>query len=104
VKDENGDLADYHNILNGWKNYSQLLNIRTALLLVPDPSPLRLKFLCNVEKYKSPGSDQILAYMIQTVVSEIHELINLICNKRDFMISRRSLLFQFTNKLINCLQ
>jgi hypothetical protein len=52
VKDENGDLlADSHNILNRWKNYfSPLLNvhrvsdvrqieIHTAELLVPDPSP-----------------------------------------------------------------
>jgi hypothetical protein len=28
VKDENGNvLADSHNILNRWKNYSQLLNV-----------------------------------------------------------------------------
>jgi hypothetical protein len=28
VKDENGDLlADPHNILNRWKNYSQILNV-----------------------------------------------------------------------------
>jgi hypothetical protein len=28
VQDENGDLADPHNILNRWKNYfSQLLNV-----------------------------------------------------------------------------
>jgi hypothetical protein len=31
VKDENGDLlADPHNILNRWKNYSQLLNVHNA--------------------------------------------------------------------------
>jgi hypothetical protein len=52
VKEENDDLlTDSHNILNSWKNYSsQLLNVRrvsdvrqveihTAELLVPDPSP-----------------------------------------------------------------
>jgi hypothetical protein len=51
VKDENGDLlADFHNILNRWKNYfSQLLNVHsvsdvgqievhTAEPLVPGPS------------------------------------------------------------------
>jgi hypothetical protein len=50
VKNVNGDLlADSHNILNRWKNYSQLLDvhkmsdvrqieIRTAEPLVPDPS------------------------------------------------------------------
>jgi hypothetical protein len=57
VKDENGDmLADFHNILNRWKKYSQLLNVHkvrdvrqievhTAEPLVPDPSPLKLKLL-----------------------------------------------------------
>jgi hypothetical protein len=52
VKDENGNLQ---NILNSWKNYfSQLLNvykardarqmeIHTAELLVPDPSPFMME-------------------------------------------------------------
>jgi hypothetical protein len=32
VKDENGDLiADSHNIGNGWKNYSQLLDVQGVL-------------------------------------------------------------------------
>jgi hypothetical protein len=55
VKDENGDLADTHNILNRWKNYfSQLLNvhrfcdvrqieIHAAEPLVPDPSPFEVE-------------------------------------------------------------
>jgi hypothetical protein len=58
VKNENGDLlADAHNtcILNKWKNcFSQLLNvhrvsdirqieIHTAELLVPDPSPFEVE-------------------------------------------------------------
>jgi hypothetical protein len=31
VKDENGDMpADFHNILNRWKNYSQLLNVHNV--------------------------------------------------------------------------
>jgi hypothetical protein len=49
VKDENGDICAHpHNILNRWKNFSQLLNvhrvsdvrqieIHTAEPLVPDP-------------------------------------------------------------------
>jgi hypothetical protein len=52
---ENGDLlADSHNILNRWKNYSQLLNghrvsgvrqieIHTAELLLHDPSPFEVE-------------------------------------------------------------
>jgi hypothetical protein len=52
VKDENGDLlADFHNILNRWKNYFSLLlnvhvsdvrqiQVHTAEPLVPGPSLL----------------------------------------------------------------
>jgi hypothetical protein len=43
--------------------------------------------LCKVEKYKSPGSDQIPAEMSQagaeTLWSEIHNLINSIRNKKE---------------------
>jgi hypothetical protein len=61
VKNENGDLlADSHDILNRWKNYfSQLLNvhkvsdvrqieIHTAELLVPDPSPFEVEVAIKV--------------------------------------------------------
>jgi hypothetical protein len=74
VKDEDDDpLADSHNILNTWKNYfPQLLNlhnvsdvrqieVRTAEPLVPGPSRLEVEIaIVKLEKYKSPGSDQIL--------------------------------------------
>jgi hypothetical protein len=79
VKAKNGDLlADSQNILNMWKNYfSQLLNvhnvsdvrqieIHTAEPLVPDLSHLEAEIaLAKLKKYKSPGSDQILAELIQ---------------------------------------
>jgi hypothetical protein len=54
VKDENGDLlADTHNILKRWKNYSQLLivhsvsdvrqiEMHTASQLVPECSPFEV--------------------------------------------------------------
>jgi hypothetical protein len=71
-------LADSHNILNRWRNYSsQLLNvrrisdvrqieIRTAELLVPDPSPFEIESAtAKLEKYNLPGSDQILVEKIQ---------------------------------------
>jgi hypothetical protein len=77
VKDGNGDLLAYsHNILNRWKNYfSQLLNVHnvhdvrqievhTAELLVPGPSHLEVA-IAKLKKYKSPGSDQIPAELIQ---------------------------------------
>jgi hypothetical protein len=94
VKVENG------NILNRWKNnYSQLLNvhrvsdvrqieIHTAELLVPDHSPFEADIAdAKLERYKSPGSDKILAELIQaggeTFLSAISKLINSIWNKED---------------------
>ncbi|PNF31288.1 hypothetical protein B7P43_G12666, partial [Cryptotermes secundus] len=79
VKDENGDLlADSHNILNRWRNYfSQLLNVHrvsdvrqteidTAEPLIPDPSPFEVESaIAKLKRYKSPGSDQIPAELIQ---------------------------------------
>jgi uncharacterized protein with ParB-like and HNH nuclease domain len=102
VKDENGDLlADSHNILNRWKNYfSQLLNvhrvsdvrqmeIHTAEPLVSHPGPFEVEVaIAKLKRYKSPGSDHIPAELIQTgeetLRSEIHKLINSICNKEKF--------------------
>jgi hypothetical protein len=46
-----------------------------------------LTFSCQVEKYKSPGNDQIPAELIQaggeTLWFEIHKLINFIFNKKE---------------------
>jgi hypothetical protein len=94
VKDENGDLlADSHNILNRWKNYfSQLLNVHnvsdTAESLVPGPSCLEVETaIAKLKKYKSPGSDQIPAELIQTegeiLLFAIHKLINSVWNKEE---------------------
>jgi hypothetical protein len=59
------------NILNMWKNYSQLLNVRrvsygrqmeihTTESLVPDPSPFEVEIaIAKLKRYKSPGSNQI---------------------------------------------
>jgi hypothetical protein len=79
VKDENGDLlADSNTIVNRWKIYfSQVLNvqnfsdvgqieIQTADPLVPGPSHLEVEIsIAKLKKYKSPGSDQILAELYQ---------------------------------------
>jgi hypothetical protein len=79
VKDENGDLfANSHNILNRWKSYfSHLLNVHnvsdvrsievhTAEPLVPGPARLEVEIaIAKLKKYKSPGSDQIPAELIQ---------------------------------------
>jgi hypothetical protein len=67
VKDENGDShADFH-ILNRWKSYfAQLLNLhRVGEPSVPDPSPLEVEIaIAKLKRYKSSGSDQILAELI----------------------------------------
>jgi hypothetical protein len=81
VTDENGDLlADSLNtcILNRLKTYfSQLLNmhnvsdvrqigVHVAKPSVPGPSHLQDKIaIAKLKKYKSPGSDQIPAELIQ---------------------------------------
>jgi hypothetical protein len=100
VKDENGDLLeDSHNILNRWKNYSQLLNeprvsdvkqieIHTAEPLVSDPSPSDVEIATpKLKEYKSPGSNQIPAELIQTggeiLRSKFHNLINSIRNTEE---------------------
>jgi hypothetical protein len=101
VKEENGDLlADSHSILNRWKNYfCQLLNvhgvnavkqteIHTAEPLVPEPSSFEVEIAIEkLKRYKSPGTDQILAELIQaggnTLRSAIQKLINCIWNKKE---------------------
>jgi hypothetical protein len=103
VKDENGDLlADSHNILNRWKNYSsQLLNVynvsdvrqievHTAEPLVPGLSRLEVEIaIAKLKEYKSPGSDQILAELIQTggkiFLSAIQKLVNSVWNKEELL-------------------
>jgi hypothetical protein len=101
MKDENGDLlADSHNILNRWKNYlSQLLNVHRVsdVLLVPDPSPFEVEIAtAKLKRYKLPGSDHFLAELIQAgceiLRSKIHKLINSIWNRKNCLISGRSLL------------
>jgi hypothetical protein len=100
VKDKKGDLhADAYNILNKWRNYSQLLNvhrfsdirqieIHTAESLVPEPSPLQVEIAVAILKsYKSPDIDQIPEEVIhegsETIWSEIHKLINSTWNKEE---------------------
>jgi hypothetical protein len=78
VKDENGGLfADSH-ILNRYKNFfTQLLNVHSvsdvrqievhkAEWLVLGPRPFKVEIpVVKFKKYKSPGSDQILADLVQ---------------------------------------
>jgi predicted nucleic acid-binding protein len=94
VRDENGDLlADSNTIVNRWKSYfSQLLDVQieihTAEPLVPGPSHPEVEIsIAKLKKYKSPGSDEILAELYQaggvTLVSVIHKLLTSIWNKEE---------------------
>jgi hypothetical protein len=56
--------------------------------LVPGPSRLEVEIvIAKLKKYKSPGSDEILAELIQAggeiLLSEIHKLINSVWNKKE---------------------
>jgi hypothetical protein len=102
VRNENGDvLADLHSISNRWKKYfSRLLNVHNVSNvrqievhaiepLVPGPSCLEVEIAIEkLRKYKSPGSDQIPAELIQAggeiLLSAIHKLINSVWNKEEF--------------------
>jgi hypothetical protein len=99
VKGKNGDLlADSHNFVNSWKNYySQLLNVHDVsdvrqreVHMVEPLVPSRLEdeiAIAKLKKYKSPGSDEILAELIEAggkiLLSEIHKLINSVWNKEE---------------------
>jgi hypothetical protein len=66
---------------------------------VPDPSPSEGEIvIAKLKRYKSPGSDQIPAELIQTggeiLHSKIHELINSIWN------TEKLLSYQFTSRVI----
>jgi hypothetical protein len=101
VKDENGNLlADSHNVLNRWKNYFSLvlnvhnvsdvrqIEVHTAEPLVPGSSRLEVEIaIAKLKKYKSPGSDEIPAELIQAggeiLLSAVHKLINSVWNKEE---------------------
>jgi hypothetical protein len=116
MKDENGDLfADSDNILIWLKNYFfQLLNIHrfsdvrkidihTAKPLVPDPSHFHLEIaIAKLEKYKSPGSDQIPTELIQAggeiLRSQVHEIINFTWDKEKLPDSWKEFIIEAVHK------
>jgi hypothetical protein len=62
--------------------------IHTVEPLVPDPSFSEVEIaIAKLKKHKSPGSDRILAELIQaggeTLYSEIHKLINSIWSNEE---------------------
>jgi hypothetical protein len=76
------------------------LGIHTVEPLVRDPSHLEVE-ITKFKRYKSPGSDQIRAVLIQAggeiLLSAIRKLINSIWNKKELRDSGKSLLlYPFT--------
>jgi hypothetical protein len=64
------------------------IEVHTAEPLVPGPSRLEVEIaIANLERYKSPGSDQIPAELIQAggeiLLSAIHKLINSVWIKKE---------------------
>jgi hypothetical protein len=94
VKDENDNLlTDPLSVLNRWQNFfNEVLNVHgvhdvrqmdicKAEPLVPQPSPVEIEIaIGKLKRYKSPGTDQILAKLIrgggEMLCSEIHKLIH----------------------------
>jgi hypothetical protein len=73
------------------------MEVHIAESLLPKPSPFEVEFaITTVKRCKSPGTDQILAELIQAggeaLQSEIHKLINLFGIRKNCLISGRSLL------------
>jgi hypothetical protein len=110
-------LADSNTILNRWKSYfSQLLNVRnvsdvrqieihTAEPLEPGPSHLEIEIaIATLKKYKSTGSDQIPAEVIQvggeTLVSVIHKFIQFGIKKNCQISGRSLLLYQLRRRVL----
>jgi hypothetical protein len=101
VRDERGDIhVDPQKVLNRWKNYlCQVLNMQGAggvrqteihalEPFVPEPSTSEVEVtIRKLKRFKSPGSDQISAELIQAgreiLHSEICKLIMLIWNKEE---------------------
>jgi hypothetical protein len=101
IKDVNGNLlADPQSVLNKWKNFfNQVLNVHGVLdvrqkdihmaePLVPEPSLVEVEIaIGKLKSYKSPGTDQILAELIEAggekLCSETHKFICSIWNKEE---------------------
>jgi hypothetical protein len=100
-RDKNVDpLTDFHNCLKWWKNYfCQILNvhwvnndrqteIRTYEPFVHKPNVFDVEIVTEkLKRYKSPGTEKILAELIQgggdKFHSGIHKLLYTICNNEE---------------------
>jgi hypothetical protein len=68
-------------------NVSDVKQIEVHMAELLAPGPRRLEVETGIAKYNSPGSDQILAELIQagdeTLLSAIHKLVNSVWNKEE---------------------
>jgi hypothetical protein len=83
------------------------IEIHTAELLVPEPSPFGVEIaIAKLKKYKLPGSDKVPAELIQagceTLQSGIYKLSLIVFGvRKNCLINGRSLLlYQFTRRVI----
>jgi hypothetical protein len=66
------------------------IEIHTADYLIPDPRPFEFQIaVAKMKRYKSAGSDQILAELIQgggeILCSKVHTLINFVSSKEKLL-------------------
>jgi hypothetical protein len=87
------------------KNVSEVRQIEehTSKPLVPGPSPLEGKIaIAKLNEYKSPGSDQIPAELIQaggeTVCPEIQKLIHSVWNEEELPDHRKIIIVPIKKK------
>jgi hypothetical protein len=89
-------VIDVHNVSD-----VRQIEIHTGEPLLPDPCHLEAEIsIAKLKKYKSPGSDQILAELYQagdeTLVPVIHKVITLIWNKEELNDQwKKSIIVQF---------
>jgi hypothetical protein len=80
------------------------IEVHTAEPLVPGPSHLEVKIaIAKLKKYKSPGSDQIPAQLIQAggaTLLSTHSLILFGIRKNCLINGRTLILYQFTKRVI----
>jgi hypothetical protein len=70
------------------------MNMHTTELLVPEPSLVEVEIAFRKLRYKSPGTDQILAKLIktggETIISDIYKFICSIWNKEELPQQREA--------------
>jgi hypothetical protein len=76
-------VIELHNV-----SYVRQIEVQRVEPSVSGPSPLQAEItIAKLKKYISPGSDQILAELIQTgseiLLPAIHKLINSVSNKEE---------------------